>query len=96
MAYEERRVVATDAVEPVDTVAPVTATPVAATPAVETVQAQPTTVVERRPQRTVIAEDPVDNVFAATQLIQTIIWAVVVIVLLVVALMALHVYAHLF
>src|SRR6202022_4506866 len=60
----------------------------------------PTQVVERVPvqatTRTVVSDDPVRNVFAATQMIQTVIWAVVVIVLLVVALMALHVYAHLF
>jgi hypothetical protein len=80
MAYEERRVVTDD--------------PVAAEP-VETVRTEPTTVVEDRP-RTVIREDPVGNAMAASQLIQTIVWSVVVLVLLVVALLALHVYAHLF
>jgi len=80
VSYEERRVV-TD--EPVDRV-----------PA-ETVRAEPTTVVEQRP-RTVVTEDPVGNAYAASQLIQTIVWSVVVLVLLVVALWALHVYAHLF
>jgi hypothetical protein len=62
---------------------------------VETVRTEPTTVVEQRP-RTVISEDPVGNAYAASQLIQTIVWSVVVLVLLVVALWALHVYAHLF
>jgi hypothetical protein len=80
MAYEERRVVTDD---PVETV-----------PA-STVRTQPETVVEQRP-RTVISEDPVGNAYAASQLIQTIVWSVVVLVLLVVALWALHVYAHLF
>jgi len=94
MAYEERRVVAT---EPVETVDPVATVPAAETTrVVETVVAQPATVVEQHPARTYVSEDPVANVFAATQLIQTIVWAVVVIVLLVVALIALHVYAHLF
>jgi hypothetical protein len=47
--------------------------------------------------RTIVnADDPVANAFAASQLIQTIVWSVVVLVLLVVALWALHVYAHLF
>ena len=41
-------------------------------------------------------DDPVGNAFAASQLIQTIVWSVVVLVLLVVALWALHVYAGLF
>jgi hypothetical protein len=59
------------------------------------VEPAPTTVVEQRP-RTVVAEDPVGNAVAASQLIQTIVWSVVVLVLLVVALLALHVYAHLF
>ncbi len=62
---------------------------------VETVRTEPTTVVEQRP-RTVVTEDPVGNAYAASQLIQTIVWSVVVLVLLVVALWALHVYAHLF
>jgi hypothetical protein len=54
------------------------------------------TVVERVPaQRTVVSSDPVGNAYAASQLIQTIVWAVVVIVLLIVALWALHVYAGL-
>jgi hypothetical protein len=61
----------------------------------ETVRTEPTTVVEQRP-RTVVSEDPVGNAYAASQLIQTIVWSVVVLVLLVVALWALHVYAHLF
>lgn len=84
MAYEERTV--TD--DTVDTVP-------ADGQVVERVPAQ--TVVERRPAtRTVIAEDPVGNAYAASQMIQTIVWAIVVLVLLVVALWALHVYAHMF
>lgn len=62
---------------------------------VNTVRTEPATVVEQRP-RTVVSEDPVGNAYAASQLIQTIVWSVVVLVLLVVALWALHVYAHLF
>ena len=63
-----------------------------------TVVEEPETVVERRPvTRTVVtADDPVGNAYAASQLINTIVWAVVVLVLLVVALWALHVYAGLF
>lgn len=80
MSYEERRVVAD---EP------------ATTARTETVRTEPATVVEHRP-RTVISEDPVGNAYAASQLIQTIVWSIVVLVLLVVALWALHVYAHLF
>jgi hypothetical protein len=82
MAYEERRVV-TDPAEPV----------------VEqrVVQPEPATYVEARPAtRTVISDDPVGNAWAASQLIQTIVWSVVVLVLLIVALWALHVYAGLF
>jgi hypothetical protein len=91
MAYEERRVVETDpvATEPVETVEPATT--------VETVRREPTTVVERRPRTTIVHDDdPIANAYAASQLVQTIIWAIVVLVLLVVALLALHVYAHLF
>jgi hypothetical protein len=86
MAYEERRVVA-DPAETVETA-----------PAVESRRVvEPSTVVESRPSnRYVQTDDPVGNVFAATQLIQTIVWSVVVLVLLVVALLALHSYAHLF
>jgi hypothetical protein len=80
MPYEERRVVEDAPAETVRT---------------ERVETEPDTVVERRP-RTVISEDPVGNAFAASQLIQTIVWSVVVLVLLVVALWALHVYAGLF
>lgn len=80
MAYDERRVVADERV---------------ATGPTSTVRTQPETVVEQRP-RTVISEDPVGNAFAASQLIQTIVWLVVVLVLLVVGLWALHVYANLF
>ncbi|MGI8824398.1 MAG: hypothetical protein ACR2JC_01905 [Chloroflexota bacterium] len=64
---------------------------------VDTVETAPTErVVERPTTRTVVADDPVGNAFAASQLIQTVVWSVVVLVLLVVALWALHVYAHLF
>lgn len=107
MAYEERRVV-TDGTEPAvvedaATTEPVVTNTVPADgvvservvrqPAVE-----PATVVQRRTPTRVIetADDPLGNVYAASQLIQTIVWSVVVIVLLVVALLALHVYAHLF
>lgn len=86
MTYEERRVVTDDA--------DVVERPVRR----EVVDDTPDTVVERRPtRRTVVAnDDPVGNAFAASQLIQTIVWSVVVIVLLIVALWALHVYAGLF
>jgi len=94
MAYEERRVVTEDTV---DGNRVVDDTPVVETPAVETVRTtEPTTVVEQRPTRTVISEDPVGSAFAASQLIQTVVWSIVVLVLLVVALWALHVYAGLF
>ena len=83
MAYEEQRVVT-------DT-EPATTERVVREPATERV------VEQRAPAtRTVISEDPVGNAYAASQLISTIVWAVVVLVLLVVALWALHVYAHLF
>lgn len=86
MPIEERRVVSDQPVEPVNTV-----------PADETVVEQPATVVQRRPvRRAVVTEDPVSNAYAASQMITTIVWAVVVLVLLAVALLALHVYAHLF
>ena len=85
MTYEERRVVTND---PVDTVPANT----------EVVNTTPNTVVEQVPaRRTVVAnDDPVGNAYAASQMIQTIVWAIVVLVLLVVALWALHVYAGLF
>jgi hypothetical protein len=84
MPYEERRVVSTDPVDPV---------PVEK----EVVRTTPDTYVEQRPvHRTVVSDDPIGNAYAASQLIQTIVWSVVVIVLLVVALVALHVYAGLF
>jgi len=58
---------------------------------------EPTRVVQRRTPTTIVQnDDPIGNVYAASQLIQTIVWSVVVIVLLVVALLALHAYAHLF
>ncbi len=65
---------------------------------VDNAAVQPATVVERRPTQTRIVQndDPVGNAYAASQMIQTIVWSVVVLVLLVVALLALHVYAHLF
>jgi hypothetical protein len=94
MTYEEQRVVTTDPVDAVDTAGTVPV--VESTRVAERVPTQPVTVVERQPARTFVSEDPVQNVFAATQLIQTIVWSIVVIVLLVVALLALHVYAHLF
>lgn len=101
MAYEERRTVVeqgapvetVDTVDTVNTVDRVDTAPVAETRRV----VEPSTVVERRPTTTYVQQDdPIGNVFAATQLIQTIVWSVVVLVLLVVALLALHVYAHLF
>jgi hypothetical protein len=90
MPYEERRVVETEPVvervETVETVVPV-----------ETVRREPATVVERTAATIYVKnDDPVRNAFAATQLIQTIVWSVVVLVLLVVALVALHVYSGLF
>lgn len=83
---DERQVVYTDDTVPVE--------PMAA----EEVTTTPRTVVERVPTRRTIVnnDDPVANAYAASQLIQTIVWAVVVLVLLIVALWALHVYAHLF
>lgn len=73
-------------------------TPVEEVPATERVVREPRTVVEDRTpvRRTVVADDPMGNAYAASQLISTIVWAVVVIVLLIVALWALHVYAGLF
>jgi hypothetical protein len=86
MADEERRVVS-DTPETVETV-PATS---------NVVETTPETVVERPVQRTVVpSEDPVGNALAASQLIQTIVWSIVVLVLLVVALWALHVYLGLF
>lgn len=79
MTYEEREVV-----EPADTVNTVPA---------ETEVVRPRTVVEPAPvHRTVVSDDPVGNAFAASQMIQTIVWAIVVIVLLIVALLILHRY----
>ena len=96
---EERRVVYDDGTVPAE---PVATEPVTAVPrtVVERVPATtvPRTVVEQAPMtRTIVNnDDPVANAYAASQLIQTIVWSVVVLVLLVVALWALHVYAHLF
>ena len=86
MTYEERRVVSDDPA--------VVETPVRR----EVVEEPAGTVVEHRPTRRTVVQndDPVGNAFAASQLIQTIVWSVVVLVLLVVALWALHVYAGLF
>lgn len=87
MTYEERRVV-TDSPDVVET-----------TPATsDVVETTPDTVVEQRPiRRTVVpGEDPVGSAWAASQLIQTIVWSIVVLVLLVVALWLLHVYLGLF
>lgn len=64
-------------------------------PVERTVRTEPANVVERRPT-TVVTDDPMGNAYAASQLIQTIIWSIVVLVLLIVALWALHVYAGLF
>jgi hypothetical protein len=88
---EERRVVTS---EPVDTV-----DEVEATPAETVVERRPVdTVVKQRPmRRTVVADDdPVGNAYAASTMIQTIVWSIVVLVLLFIALWALHVYAGLF
>jgi hypothetical protein len=88
MTYEEKRVV-TDAPD----------TEVVDTTPDTVVDTTPNTVVERRPAvtRTVVNnDDPVGNAYAASQMIQTIVWSVVVLVLLAVALWALHVYAGLF
>jgi hypothetical protein len=80
---EEQRVVTT---EPADTV-----------PAQQVVETPANTVVERRPvTQTVVTDDPVSNAVAASSMIQTIVWAIVVLVLLVVALWALHVYTGMF
>jgi len=87
MTYEERRVVS-------DSPSEVTTTPVQR----EVVETPPQTVVEQRPvTRTVVSDgDPVASAWAASHLIQTIVWSVVVLVLLVVLLWALHVYLGLF
>lgn len=94
MAYEERRVVTNEPVVQRDTVVEGDPAYVANQPVVN----EPATVVEQRPVRNRIIQndDPVGNAYAASQMIQTIVWSVVVLVLLVVALLALHVYAHLF
>jgi hypothetical protein len=93
MSYETQRVVTDDAVAPADEV--VLTDPAPAT--TERVVRQPQTVVEDVPaRRTVVrTDDPVGSALAASQLIQTVVWSVVVLVLLVVALWALHVYAGL-
>jgi hypothetical protein len=90
MAYEERTIVKSEpAVDRVETLEPATT--------VETVRREPATIVERTPTTTYVNNGgPIANAMAASQLIQTIVWAVVVLVLLVMALLALHVYAHLF
>lgn len=81
MTYEDR-VVTDEVTEPV---------------AEERVVSTPRTVVEQRPAtRTVVSDDPVGSAYAASQMISTIVWAIVVLVLLGVALWALHVYAGLF
>lgn len=82
MAYEDRRVVADPDTAPADTTV---------------VSDEPAAVVERRPTtRTVVTDDPVGNSYAASNLISTIVWSIVVLVLLIVGLWALHVYAGLF
>jgi len=86
MTYREDRVVTDDP-----------DVPVTERHVVETDTMPADTVVERRPvNRTVISDDPVGNAMAASTLIQTIVWSVVVLVLLAVALLALHAYAGLF
>jgi t-SNARE complex subunit (syntaxin) len=87
MTYEERRVVT-------DSPNEVTTTPVQR----EVVETTPETVVEQRPAtRTVVSNgDPVGSAWAASQMIQTIVWSIVVLVLLVVVLWVLHVYLGLF
>ena len=97
MTYEERRVVTNspDAVETAPAADEVVETPVQR----EVVTTPADTVVERRPVgRTVVqqTDDPVGSAWAASQMIQTIVWSVVVLVLLIVALWALHVYLGLF
>jgi cell division protein FtsX len=85
MTYEERRVVTSDADDSVETVP------------TEVTTTEPETVVERRPiRRTVVSEDAVGSSFAASQLIQTVVWSVVVLVLLIVVLVILHVYLGVF
>lgn len=98
MVYEEPEVAQTETVDPVTGNRVVQNTPaVQPTPVVQAAPAVEPTVVQQRPTtRIVNNDDPIGNVYAATQLIQTIIWSIVVIVLLVVVLLALHVYAHLF
>ena len=95
MTYEERRVVT----DTPDTVQTAPATDVVDTTPNTVVDTTPNTVVERRSPttRTIVNnDDPVGNAYAASQMIQTIVWSVVVLVLLAVALWALHVYAGLF
>jgi hypothetical protein len=83
MGYEERTVIR----------APVEPVPVRR----EVVEVAPATYIEQRPvHRRVFADDPVGTAWAASLLIQTVVWAVAVIVLLIVGLLALHVYAGLF
>jgi hypothetical protein len=83
MGYEQRTVIR-DPVEPV---------PLRR----EVVEATPDAYVDYRPvHRRVFADDPVGAAWAASLLIQTVVWAVAVLVLLIVGLLALHVYAGLF
>lgn len=91
MTYEERRVVT----DPAETE---TVVPAGQSVGTERVVREPQTVVEERApvRQTVVHDDPVGNAYAASQLIGTIVWAIVVLVLLIVALWALHVYAGLF
>lgn len=86
MPFVKRRVVPTDPVETVYTDRVADIVPPVQGRVVETTPARPS----------VIVDDPIENVYAATQLIQTIVWSVVVLVLLAAALLALHSYAHLF
>lgn len=91
---EERRVVYNDGTVPAE---PVVAEPAAVAPDTVVEQRPAQTVVQQPATRTVVNnDDPVGNAVAASSLIQTIVWSIVVLVLLVVALWALHVYAGLF
>jgi hypothetical protein len=97
MAYEERVVTDAPAGRQVVTEEPVAGNRVVERETYVAPAVEPSTVVERRPgTRIVQNSDPVGNAWAASQMIQTIVWSVVVLVLLVVALLALHTYAHLF
>jgi hypothetical protein len=90
---DERRVVAA---EPADVIE--TTSTVDAGPGDTVVERRPaSTVVEERPvSRTVVTDDPVGSAYAASNLIQTVVYSIVVLVLLFVLLWVLHVYLGLF